>query len=262
MKLQNRVQKPNALKHGAFSKAEILPWEDRSEFEELRRSLIADLQPAGPFQEDCVVTIANLLWRKRRVVAKRNFEAAAALERVENRELWENPPPLFDTEMEGAIHSLGTSDKGPRPRLDDYRQLLSFSVSLFRFQRETWVKMGIHMLPAEFSKHLNEKVPREDFETTSAWIVRLKTEVDSVLLPAVRGRVPDTTTYFERAANFLTGERLGEDLALEERLDAGIDRALKRLWQLKMARQIEVSRPPKLVTSTAVQDKLPDDDAV
>ena len=76
------MSKPNALKHGGFSGVEILPWEDPSEFEELRRRLMEEHQPEGPLQEECVNSIASYRWRKRRVRDKRNFDTAAALERV------------------------------------------------------------------------------------------------------------------------------------------------------------------------------------
>ena len=42
-----------------------------------------------------------------------------------------------------------------------------------------------------------------------------------------------------------------EDLEIEERLDAAIDRAMKRLYQLKMARQLDRSRPPTLIDQKA-----------
>jgi len=39
------------------------------------------------------------------------------------------------------------------------------------------------------------------------------------------------------------------DLELEERFDAGLDRALKRLFNLKMAHQLEGGSKPKIVDS-------------
>jgi len=103
------------------------------------------------------------------------------------------------------------------------------------------------MLPAEFSAHLNEKVPSEKFEYTAEWVVALKKEVDTVLLPMVRGRAPQPKAYNETAAAFLTGDRILEDLETEERLDANIDRALRRLYQLKAARQLDPPKQPKLI---------------
>jgi hypothetical protein len=107
------------------------------------------------------------------------------------------------------------------------------------------------MLPAEFREHLREKVPSKDFETMRLWILALKKEVDGVLLPMVRKRGHDPDGYLETAAAFLTGDRVLEDLDMEERLDAAIDRAMKRLYQLKIARQFDRPREPAFIKSKA-----------
>ena len=125
--------KPNALKHGGFSRSELLPWEDVNEYEELCRGLKEEFEPTGPLQEDCVNTILSCMWRKRRVRDKRNLDTAAALDRVENRVLWEAPPPLFDTYIEGIKHSLANSRSEPRTKPpEDYQQSLGFSSSLYK----------------------------------------------------------------------------------------------------------------------------------
>ena len=117
------------------------------------------------------------------------------------------------------------------------------------------------MLPAEFATHLNEKVPLAAFEDTREWIVELKKEVDGVLLPMVRSRAPQASAYYETAAGFLTGDRILEDLDVEERLDAGIQRALTRLWQLQAARDLRNSRQQKLIDSKPLKQlKKPDDE--
>lgn len=246
------VRKPNALKHGAFSRAELLPWEDANEYEVLRRGLLEELQPEGPLQEDCVNTILSYMWRKRRVRDRRNLDIAATLDRVENRVLWQEPPPLFETEVEGSMHALRTRQAGPgnRPR-DDYQQLLDFSTSLYGELHASYLKLRIDMLPTEFSDHLNEKVPCEKFEFTYQWVSAVKKEVDGVLLPMVRERAPKQKAYFETAAEFLAGDWILQDLDTEDRLDAGIDRAMKRLYQLKMGRQLYQPKEPKLIENNS-----------
>ena len=76
-----------------------------------------------------------------------------------------------------------------------------------------------------------------------------------------RGRAPQANVYFEAAAGFLTGDRI-EDLDVEERLDAAINRVLKRLWNLQAAREFRRSGEPKLISSTPLRRlKKPDDAA-
>jgi hypothetical protein len=238
---ERRFRKPNALKHGGFSRIELLPWENVNEFEELHRGLKEEFEPKGPLQEDCVSTILSCMWRKRRVREKRNLDTAAALDRVENRVLWEEPPPLFDTRFEGTMYGLVNRRSEPRTQArEDYQQLLGFSAGLYRELQGSVLEVALGiLLPRKFSAHLREKLPPENFESTSEWIVALKTEVDTVLLPMARKRGHDPNAYLATAAAFLTGDRVLEDLAIEERLDAAIDRAMKRLYQLKLARQLD-----------------------
>jgi hypothetical protein len=229
-----------------------LPWEDVKEYEELRRGLKEEFDPKVPLQEGRVSTILSCMWRKRRVRDKRNLDTAAALDRVENRVLWEDPPPLFDTEIEGIKYSLPNRRSEPRTRPpEDYQQLLGFSSSLYGEEYNSHLKIKISMLPPEFSARLREKEPRENFESTWQWVVALKKEVDSVLLPMVRERGHDPDAYLATAAAFLTEDRVLEDLAIEERLDAAIERAMKRLYQLKLARQLDRPKVPALIETKA-----------
>ena len=247
---ERRFRKPNAFKHGGFSSIELLPWEDVNEFEELHRGLKEEYEPTGPLQEDCVYTILSCMWRKRRVREKRNLEIAAALDRVENRVLWKDPPPLSETQLDKMKYQFAENRSEPRTRpTDDYAQLLGFSTSLYGDLQRNLLELKINLLPHEFSAHLREKLPPENFELTRQWIVALKKEVDGVLLPMVRrdGRDPDA--YLATAAAFLTGDRVLEDLAIEERLDAAIDRAMKRLYQLKLAGQLRRPNLPELIGS-------------
>ena len=147
-------------------------------------------------------------------------------------------------------------DPGRGPR-DDYAQLLGFSSNLYGALESGLLRVEISMLPQEFAAHLNEKLPCEKFEKTRHWVVAVKKEVDGVLLPMVRGRAPEHNAHFETAAAFLTGDRILEDLEIEERLDASKDRALKRLYQLKMARQLYAPKQPRLIENKSPPQLAP-----
>ena len=84
--------RPNALKHGAFSKVAILPGEDPREFEELHSALIEEWAPTGPTEEDAVLSIAIGIWRKRRV--QKFLQAKIAVWRADPEDLWrcQHPP--------------------------------------------------------------------------------------------------------------------------------------------------------------------------
>jgi hypothetical protein len=53
-----------ALKHGGYSGLTLLPGEDHSAFEKLRRELFDELKPQGRLEQDIVTEIARLTWRK------------------------------------------------------------------------------------------------------------------------------------------------------------------------------------------------------
>ena len=58
---------PNALKHGIYAATAILPGESVAEFKELHAALIAEWKPVGPSEHEAVLSIAEGMWRKRRL---------------------------------------------------------------------------------------------------------------------------------------------------------------------------------------------------
>ena len=68
---------PNALKHGAYCKSVLLPGESATNFEKLRRDVVAELKPDGPLERDIVQTIARLVWRKQNMSTYQKAEMAS-----------------------------------------------------------------------------------------------------------------------------------------------------------------------------------------
>jgi hypothetical protein len=72
-----RVKKIHpALKHGGYAATALLPGEDPAAFEKLHQDLIAELRPDGPLENEIVVTIVRLTWRKRNLETLRIAESA------------------------------------------------------------------------------------------------------------------------------------------------------------------------------------------
>ncbi|QIO98828.1 hypothetical protein [Bradyrhizobium symbiodeficiens] len=242
-------RKPNAMKHGAFSAIDILPWENAEDFEKICTELADQYHSRGPLQEDCIRGIADLMWRKRRVRQKRLIDFAAEFERLEYKVLWQNPLPLSDTHIEHVKEVFASMEDTGRDRVkNDHEELFRFSSSLYRFMGVSFLPGMIKMLPKEFADHLQEKFPEANFPDRSDWVVALKREVDQVLLPMVKKRYPFPTGYYEAAAKLATPERILADLDLEERFDTAIDRLLKRFFSLQMADELN-DRKFKMVTS-------------
>lgn len=246
-------KRSNALKHGAFSSIDLFPWENAEEFETLRRGLFDKYNPDGPLQEDCMASIASLMWRKRRIQRKREFDIAAELERTENSILWKHPMPLCDDEsdwLEQQVIAASDPDQAiPSIRVsEDYDQLFSFSCSLYREISPAVLRCVITMLPHEFRKHLLDTCPESSYEANSHWVAALKKEVDTVLLPMIRRRHPTSPSNgsFEAASRVMNEKRLFSDLAAEERIERNIDQLLGRFFKLKMADEVAAHKrnPP------------------
>ena len=245
-----RARRPNAYKHGGFSKTVLFPWEDADEFEALHRGLQEDLAPSGPLDEDAVYTILTCIWRKRRIRDKRNLDTLAALQHKDLEALTETPLPFFNTKREKTIYSLTHRRKSDgRPRYEGaVSQLIGFSSSLYGELDGQFLELSMGMLGKEFSTHLKREVPKDNYPTTPEWVQAVKREVDEVLLPRARAEMDSPDHLAGKAAAFITPDRILEDLALEERLDAMIDRAMRRLAQTKFMKQISGSSERLLKT--------------
>ena len=236
-----RYNRPSALKHGAFSSSAFFPWEDRAEFEALHLELIDEWDPNGAFEAEAVFTIASCMWKKRRIREKRQLEVLTHL-RTPDPQSSKEPTPFFESGIEQLKFTLSnksTAVAPPSRQLDsDEAVLLKLSNSFYGDLSEFSLKLTF-LFRNKFTEHLKEAVPREKYPEFIDYVRALKTEIDDVLLPRVRKERPsDDYIAAKTASEFLTEERILEDLALEERLDATMDKAIRRLAQAKALKQI------------------------
>jgi hypothetical protein len=198
----------NALKHGAFAKMMILPWEDPQEFEKLHAALVEEWKPVGPTEHDAVLSIAKGMWRKRRM---QNF--------------------LFC--------ELGRHRADPNhAAYDEASALRAFSSYIALAPDE--FDIALTGLTARIAEQLRRKFPRGDFQSTSEWVRAIQNEVTSVLLPAAErfGFDGSPKVLMVRDATFFSQEVVKYELAVDERIEAMIDRAVKRLVQAKAMKQM------------------------
>ena len=250
---------PSAYKHGGFSKTVLFPWEDVDEFNALRDSLQDEWEPSGALEEDAVYTILTCIWRKRRIRDKRNFDTLAALQHQGLKVLSEMPRPFFDTKEEKIIDALKHMPKydGSARAKDKVSQLLGLSSSLYGSLSGHLLELSIKMLGGEPSAHLMREVPKEKYPTTPEWVQAVKREVDEVLLPLARAEMDSPDYLAAKAAEFITTDRILEDITLEERLDAMVDRAMRRLAQMKFMKQLSASSERQLQNAPALQIEGP-----
>ena len=202
-----KSKQPNAQKHGVFAATAILPGESRQEFEELHSAVTQEWTPDGATEEDGVLTIAKGIWRKRRV--QKFLEVQLA-----NNAL--NPKHSSYDERLGLLRLVGHMSAEPEVAFERYA---------------AWC------LRPDKIYYLKQKFPRSDFESTAEWAQAVINEINSVLLPAtvidLQGEIDlqgmaDFVGLSQSAAT-LSDDLFKQELALDERLDAIIDRAVKRL---------------------------------
>jgi len=221
--LHRKHKRANAQKHGVFAEPLVLPGEDPREFEALHSALIEEWTPSGPSEQSRVFGIADAEWRKLR---SRRF-------------------------VEGK--AIGNSLRPDHPAFDETRGLIAFAYLICREPETAFAEYASKYLCNDKIRHLDQKFPRENFESIEEWAVAVAEEVKSVLLPATPGfarldpdRLGPATealrTEVIKMQSFVTtihmGEFLEHDLAQQERLDARIARLTRELVEIKTAKQV------------------------
>jgi hypothetical protein len=227
-----KVKRPNAIKHGVYTDIAILYGEDRDEFNDLFSSLHAEWVPIGASEEEAVLSIAKAIWRKRR---SQKFIESELVENLVNPN-----HPSYDFEL-GLIGFLGLMPLSP----------------------EQPFAYAANALPSNVIHHLKTEFPREKFNSVSEWTNAIAAEILLKLIPKSKitrdEPAADKWRGLALSAATVKGDLFDKDVALDERLDAMIDRAVKRLIQIKamkqMLRSVDNGEPdrhrPKLVSGKA-----------
>jgi hypothetical protein len=205
----------NAMKHGAFSEMILLPGESREEFDSLHDRVKEEFCPEGPIQEDKVFTITQNLWRKRRSGRYRR-ECVEYGEEILRRE---------DNVGDGLGKFLEDVEAG-KP------------ISELK-------------LPHEWASFFKEHYPRENYDSDDACLKALSNAVGYLweLLLDRRGKFTK-----EVAVNhFCYASVIAGELALEERIDAKIDRDIAALGRMKTMQGMGLWR--RQISETSVQAK-------
>ncbi len=90
--------------------------------------------------------------------------------------------------------------------------------------------------PADKINYLNQKFPRSDFKSTLEWAQAIVGEI-YVLLAGIDVEANRQLALFHSSVA-VSDDLFKSELALDERLDAMIDRAVKRLIQTKAIKQM------------------------
>jgi hypothetical protein len=214
-----KCKRSNALKHGLFTDAVLIPGEDSREFLELFDELMDEWKPAGPTHRNEVVGLVDLRWKQRRF---RKF---------------------IQTKLIAAMFD-------PRcPPFDEHWGLLSFTHYL-RTEPETCFEQHANRyLRADKINYLKQKFPRSNYQSTSEWVEAVTKEIFAVLIPEIAkfdspepGKKAEEMMQASRqwkddcqvAATIMQANELLEyELKQCELLDARIARKIKFCFELK-----------------------------
>lgn len=212
----------NAVKHGAFAEALILPGEDIEEFKKLHASLVDEWAPEGPSEDDKVMSVAQNMWRKLRF--RRYLQTRVAAIKQQDETIRKRRSRDYDR----AIKVLEEIESGV-PNSITEENLVD--------------KLGkIH------AEHVKKTVPRKNYDSENAWLSALSDSMVG-LLEAILQLQADLPPVDERLGDEPLAER---ELAFEERLDAKIDRDIKQLGQTKTMKAVGLGR-----RTIAAPDKPP-----
>jgi hypothetical protein len=212
-------RKKNALTHGVSAQEVMLWGETYEDYEGLRTRAYEEWFPEGLTEEFELNALIELLWRRRRLERYEKISTQKRLARVRS-----------DNEQSRHIENLKAlaSEFNAADTVEKVNALLLQLSPLYRntVQRD-W--------------------PLRDGDDPAKWGTRIATGLSSWKVPA----------RHEGADEFLEAldpeEMFDRSLGRIERLNAMIDRTIKRLMQIKTMKQMYNQLKPKLVTGVTVQ---------
>jgi hypothetical protein len=206
MREQKRAKTPNALKHGIFTPITILPGEDLKEFIALYRSVIEEWIPHGATEEEAVLTITNAMWRKRR------------LQKFIQIQVFKNMADPKHASYNG-IRALKTFDEILRLKPEDEFEVYADGC-----------------LRQEMIDRFKSKFPRHKYNSTADRTEAVRAEIKSIV--ETNSAIIPNETFLLLSCATVFGDLFKQELALEERLNAIIERSTKQLLQIKAMKQM------------------------
>ena len=228
----HKWKQPNAQKHGVFALSPIIRGEDPEEFKELHSAVAEEWSPDGATEEDAVFTIATAMWRKRRA---KDFLEIQLLRNVADIR-----HPAFD-------ENLG---------------LRMFTCAMEAMPETAFETYASRTLRDDKIDYLQGKFPRTRYKSTLEWAAAVINEIRSVLAPPTSKELREVPDEPRRELNWvlktmkkidalqpyvLSPDLITQELGLNERLDAMIDRAIKRLIHIKAMKQMLRQANPERV---------------
>jgi hypothetical protein len=214
--------KRNALKHGANAR-EVMLWSEKYEdYESLRTDLYLEFNPSGSTEEYLVRTLLDLRWRRRRLDC---YDRITKQKRL--NEIREENQASREIEKIAAV----ASECEGADSVEKVEAILS---------------------ELEYGEVIRSHWPLEAGADPVAWYSKIRGDLEQ-LRPATRHEGA------EQFVEIFNLDTFDDDLARIERLDAMIDRTIKRLMQVKTMKQMHDRLQPKLINLSATKNPVVQD---
>jgi hypothetical protein len=212
-------KKRNALKHGVNAK-EVMLWnESYEDYESLRVGLNQEWTPNGTTEEYQVQTLLDLLWRRQRLDRYGQITTQKRLDKIRD-----------ENQTSRHIENLGANaaEFNEADSVEKVEALLSLFAPLYR-------------------NTIRSRWPFKTGEDPAAWGPRIGKGLAS-------WKPPPRHEGADEFVEIIDLDTFDEELARIERLDAMIDRTIKRLVQIKTMKQMYSRLEPKLINSSVITD--------
>ena len=211
--------KRNALKHGA-SAQEVMLWsESYEDYEALRAGLHDEWSPQGKTEEYEVNTLLDLLWRRRRLDRYEQIIMQKRLNVVR--------------EANQTSHHI--------------ENLRSFAPNFNEAKGVEQIEVMLSQLSPLYSNTIRQRWPLREGEDPNTWGTKIASGLTAWKVPV---RHEEGDEFIE----IVDLDAIDQDLARIERLDAMIDRTIKRLMQIKTMKQMYGRLQPRLINLSATQN--------
>lgn len=212
-------KRPNAFKHGVYSREVMLPGESIRSYYVLAAEFVDEWAPDGPTERSLVERLVQLHWCKQRLNRYDQTRLQAHFQRIE--ETNENSRLIQEMKDKGSAFQNAVS----RDEVNDI----------------------LIELEEACARCVKENVPYDESPDAPPWGPAIAKFL-ATLKPEAR---------LEGAAKFVTlvdTTRIHVDMDRSNRIDEAIDRTIKRLMQVKTAKQIfpkmrNAKAEPKLINA-------------
>jgi hypothetical protein len=215
--MSNSKSSNNALSHGAYSSAVILPWENAEEFKDLHEGLREEYLPSGRSEEEDVFDLACLRWKKRRLNVA--FEVAARRDAHFSKLVDAGQRDGWNGIIDYIANTSHDTDASIRELLKAYSQAAKSAYA--RVSKETE-----KMLAADAT---NQKGDQTTDKREALFGLPKELEVSSALIGVLLRMIESGKLDQERWHSPYRAEVLEKELKIAGEIDKRIEKVMRRL---------------------------------